>query len=166
VNFSKEVNVEKLDNEIKNSSLFGKYQGLVLTGNDLYINTTNFSQEEIDLLTNIINAHSSSLLISQYAKMKRIAAQEFGEKIYNDFIDENITLGITQLGLTSHIRKALFQVSDAVKSGSLYDAIIEIKSLDPVVFDSAILTSARLLIFRNKIEEFLNISPRSTFWNQ
>ena len=81
------------------------------------------------------------------------------------FVRENIKLGITQRGLTGHVRKTLREVKDALETGSVYDAITEIKNLNHSDFDDTILTDSRILEFRNKIEIFLNV-PVATVWNQ
>lgn len=88
----------------------------------------------------------------------------FGNTIKKDFVAENVMLGITQRGLTGHVRKTMREVKDAIESGSLYDAITEIKMLNPSDFDNAILTPARILVFRNKIETYLHV-PLATSWN-
>ncbi len=89
----------------------------------------------------------------------------FGNTVKKDFVAENVMLGITQRGLTGHVRKMLREVKDAMESGSLYDAITEIKSLNPDDFDNAIVTPARILVFRNKIETYLHV-PLATSWDQ
>ena len=91
-------------------------------------------------------------------------ALAFGNTIKKDFVAENVMLGITQRGLTGHVRKMMREVKDAIDSGSLYDAITEIKLLNPADFDSVIITPARILVFRNKIETYLQV-PLATSWD-
>lgn len=91
-------------------------------------------------------------------------AEVFGKRLISDVRNENIALGITQLGITNNVRKILFQVADALRTGSLFDAIYEISILDQENFDQAILTPTRLLDIRNRIESYLAI-PRSNAWD-
>lgn len=91
-------------------------------------------------------------------------AKNFGIKLQEEFIANNLLLGITQRGLTKHVRKTLQEVNDCITTGSLYDAIDEISRVRPEDFDDAIITAQRLLVFRNKIEEYLGL-PLSQQWN-
>lgn len=88
-------------------------------------------------------------------------ARAFGQNLIDEFVAENVLLGITQVGLTSHVRKTMREVQDAVSSGSLYDAIVEIKSIPTEAKDPVFLSDARILKFINKIEAYLRI-PLST----
>lgn len=90
-----------------------------------------------------------------------IPARSFGNDIIDDFAAENILLGITQAGLTNHIRKTCREVTDALRSGSLYDALYEVRQIPAEAKDSTFLTDARLLAFVNKIEAYLGL-PLST----
>ena len=93
------------------------------------------------------------------------SAINFGQKLMKDFIIENITLGITQRGLTSHVRKITSELITCLNTGSLYDAISEIKLITPASLDPVILSEARMLSFRNKVHEYLGL-PLVTTWNQ
>ena len=90
-------------------------------------------------------------------------AKKFAKKAEDDFIAENLILGITPLGLTNHVRKTLREVGDALRTGSLYDAIYEISVVSNTTFDPVILTAARLLAFRNKIEEYLGLTLATSY---
>jgi hypothetical protein len=165
-NFSKAVNIEKLEDEINASIISTRYDGLTTMGGQLTILTTMALDEaEYSVLEAIVTNHTNTPSIKQIVRQKRQEAQDFGLSIYNTFIEENIALGITQRGLTSHVRKTLSEVSDAVLSGSLYDAIEEIIVLDQATLDPIVMSAPRLLGFRNKIEDFLQI-PKATVWNQ
>lgn len=164
--FEKTINLEKLDQELKSSSISTRYDGIQSSGDQIKILTTiELDETEYDVLEDIITNHTISQSLKQIVKQKRAEAQDFGRLIYDQFIEENIALGITHLGLTSHIRKSCREISDAILSGSLYDAILEISLLDPQTLDEQIMTAARLLSFRNKIETFLQV-PLATTWNQ
>lgn len=102
----------------------------------------------------------------QYAKDNIvIPARVWGQNLMDEFAAENVLLGITQMGLTDHVLLTTSFINQALKSGSLYSAINEIKKLNPEHFDQVILTPARLLVFRNKILTFLG-KPLVSSWNQ
>lgn len=138
-----------------------------------YINTfgqevTIFFENELSLnqqtkLTTVVQKHTGKT-IDEIISNLYDSAILFGAALMKDFVEENIKLGITRLKLTNHVRKTLFEVKDAAETGSLYDAIKEISILNPVNFDSIILTPTRILAVRNKIESFLGIQL-STNWN-
>lgn len=92
-------------------------------------------------------------------------AVAFGNNMIIDFATENVLLGITQLGLTMHVRKVTADVTNALITGSLYDAITEMKKFTEEDMDPIILTPARILAFRNKIEDHLGI-PRAMAWDE
>jgi hypothetical protein len=126
------------------------------------LNTTGMSQEAI---ARAMAAYIPSQTAEQYISYKMDEAISFGNSLKKKFIDENVALGITQLGLTNHVRKVMREVNDAIGSGSLKDAVLEITLIDPSELDSTIMSSSRLLSFRNKIEAFLAV-PLATTWNQ
>lgn len=94
--------------------------------------------------------------------MKRVKA--FSDKLISDFATENVFLGISQRGLTNHVRTSLSEVTNALLTYSLKDAVEELIKVDPEALDDVVLTPARLLSFRNKIEDFIGV-PRGTEWN-
>ena len=110
-----------------------------------------------------INGGNTTLSICNY---KIFEATNFATVLIQDFASENVALGITQLGLTSHVRKTLAEVTNCLFTASLYDSIEELRIIDPAALDSTIMSAARLLVFRNKIETFLGITPLATTWNQ
>lgn len=89
------------------------------------------------------------------------AAMEFGKQLMKEFAAENVLLGITQAGMTNTVRKRLSEVTNALLTGSLYDAIYEVRQIPPEHKDDTFITDARLLVFINKIEKYLLI-PLST----
>jgi hypothetical protein len=108
------------------------------------------------------NAYEAALL---YVDTVIQNAIEFGKQLKRRFIAENVMMGITQLGLTNHVRKTLFQIDHAIATGSLKDAIEEIIDINPDSLDSVVLTAERVLKFRNEIELYLEV-PLATQWNQ
>ena len=59
------------------------------------------------------------------------------------------------------VRKAMTEVLLALQTGSLYDAIAEAKAIPVESKDETFLSDARLLLFINKIETYLEV-PLST----
>lgn len=166
--FNKEVNIEKLTNEIKSDPTIGSY---ILGCSEVAANTVvvhstqGLSSSEENILTGIIDSHTIAL--SQAEQVRQIVANaiSFGESLIFEFTIENVLLGITQLGLTSHVRQVTKDIITALQTGSLYDAISLVRVLDSNDFDSTILTPERLLFFRNKIETYLGI-PLASTWDE
>lgn len=88
-------------------------------------------------------------------------AMDFGDKLLMEFTSENVALGITQAGKTSAVRKALSEVVACLNTGSLYDAIAELKAVPASKYDAKFITDERMLAAINKIETYLGL-PLST----
>jgi hypothetical protein len=88
-------------------------------------------------------------------------AENFGSDLIRKFAAENVSMGITQAGKTADVRKALGQVIICLQTGSLYDAMAEIRLIPTEDKDATFLTDARLLIVINLIEDYLG-RPHST----
>ena len=99
--------------------------------------------------------------IDQIKKTVR-SAISFGNKIIVEFAAENIQLGITQLGMTKSVRQTMAGVASALQTGSLYDAIDEVREIPDSKKDGKFISNKRLLKYVNKIEEFLGIE-KSTY---
>ena len=89
-------------------------------------------------------------------------ARSFGVSLIAEFTAENILLGITQAGLTNHVRKTSHEIVNALETGSLYDAMYEIRQVPAEDKDAVFLSDARLLCLVNCIETYLGITPLST----
>lgn len=96
------------------------------------------------------------------SRLENIVARSklFGQGLIDKFAAENIAMGITQSGLTGHVRRTMIDVVSALFTGSLYDAIAEARAIPDNAKDSTFITNARLLEFINAIEDFLG-APRS-----
>ena len=157
------VNVDKLEKEILDSSILAvlsyiNHYDINLT----VVFTSNLSTEEQSVLSTLVTTHTSTE--STYDSIKNsvlIPARELGQQIINDSATENIMLGITQAGKTSIVRKALREVVDCLVTGSLYDAIAEIRAIPQESYDSTFITPVRMLKIINKIETYLK-QPLST----
>ncbi len=82
-------------------------------------------------------------------------AINFGQGMIKEITLENMMLGITQDGKTGEVRKALAEALSALQTGSLYDAIVELKAIPEIAKDAKYITDARLLSAVNKIEAYL-----------
>lgn len=92
---------------------------------------------------------------------RTLAAMAAGKALMEEFILENVKLGITQAGKTRDVRLALREVKDCLETGSLYDAMDEIRAIPEAAKDETFVSDARLLTFLNKIEAILAL-PLST----
>jgi hypothetical protein len=105
-----------------------------------------------------IDDHLSSIATYQATVAYKIEdAMSFGNKIMIEFTTDNIMLGITADGMTGTVRKRLQEVIMCLLTGSLYDAIAEVKAIPLAHKDAKYLTNARLTLFINKIEDYLQI---------
>ncbi len=163
-NYVKNINSSRLNLELIEAGLSASAQ-INTAGASISISfEQQLTPSEKTLLDGIISNHVFKTQ-REYIDDRIDMAVDFGIKLMRDFVSENVQLGITQRGLTGHIRKALREVKDALETGSVYDAITEIKSLNQSDFDAVIMTDARILAFRNKIESFLGV-PLATTWTQ
>ena len=89
-------------------------------------------------------------------------AMAFGQSLINCTVAGNISLGITQAGMTSTVRIALRDINECLMSGSLYDAIAAARALPEEVKDGVFITNARILHCINKIEEYLKLPLSET----
>lgn len=88
-------------------------------------------------------------------------AVAFGKRMIEDFSTENILLGVTQAGMTNHVRRTASEIVDALHTGALYDAITEARAIPAEAKDPVFVSDARLLRLIDEIEKFLGdpISP-------
>lgn len=107
------------------------------------------SEGDQTVLTGIVTSHK--------AKQSVKSAIAFGQKILEEMSYENVMLGITQAGMTNQVRKRTAEVTSALATGSLYDAIFEARQIPAEDKDATFITDVRLLAFVNKIETYLGI---------
>lgn len=80
-------------------------------------------------------------------------AANFGKQIVSDFRAENISMGITQKGMTREVLLKSQMLVYFLESGSLYEAITELNNFSD--FDPEFLTPERINIILNKINNYL-----------
>jgi hypothetical protein len=148
----------------------GKYSGFSF--NTFTLELRVFLLEEIEtetlnFLRDTLLSGDTSLPVISFSKVKNMVRQtiHYGNDLILDFATENTVLGITQLGLTSHILRVTAPILSAIQTGAFHVAIEEIRKIPVQELDNKILTPDRLKKFRNKIEAFLEI-PLAKEWNQ
>lgn len=143
---TKEEKAQKLCNEIKDAnvlrclirSMFPEIAAVI-------------PEETLDMHLALIATYKTTL------EYRIEDAMNFGNKLMVKFTTQNILMGITQDGKTSAVRKALSEVIICLNTGSLYDAIAEVKALPSDKKDAKYLTNVRLTTFINEIEDYLQI---------
>lgn len=84
-------------------------------------------------------------------------AKKFAADLEEQFVAENIAMGITQAGKTDAVAAALVNVTTAIRSLSLYSALTAIAAVNITPELSPFLTAPRLQAFANKIRAYLKI---------
>lgn len=90
------------------------------------------------------------------------SAMQKGNIIIEKFAVENVMLGITVDNMTGTVLDVMAPVTEALRSGSLYEAISRIKAIDPSDKDVKYITDSRLLAAVNELEEHLGIELSET----
>jgi hypothetical protein len=159
-NFNKAIKADKLQQEIWDAGMNSiSYIDTVGTDISIYF-SQELTSEQISTLQTVINNHNP-LTSDEYVRSLIRSARAFGSKTIEDFATENVMLGITQDKKTRRVRKIMREVKDSLDSGSLKDAIIEVKLIPPSLYDSKYITATRLLAHVNKIEAFLGVTLSS-----
>jgi hypothetical protein len=152
----KVINTEKYNkfNKDFNSKYLGfSYSNEITT----LIYNEQLTQNEINEIINRDSTFIDSDQISHVIINVISPARQFGNEIIDRYAAENVLLGITQLGKTKEIRHKTKEITDCLKTGSLYDAIDEIKNFPDESKDDIFITNERLLATLNLIESFLGI---------
>ena len=84
----------------------------------------------------------------------------FCNNLMNDFISENIAMGITQAGKTKVVGEALKDLDFWLSCGSLYVVLAEIETLKQNLDPAWVpfITATRMTNFANKIKDYLHIA--------
>lgn len=120
---------------------------------------------EFDEETNEVSLVEDPTLKSQiqlaeaksYVKSVVADAKAFGAELEEEFITENVMMGITADGMTGQVLDSMERVMAASRSGSLKEAIARAKEITPVQKDPKYITDARIITFINKIETKLGL---------
>jgi hypothetical protein len=90
------------------------------------------------------------------------AAIAFGQNMMAQFAGQNLQLGITAAGKTKFVRQTMQEVTNCLTTGSLIEAIAEIKAIPQASYDSTFITAARLLSACNQLEAACGLSLSSS----
>lgn len=159
--FTKTVLSDKLQAEIAVVLPGISYIDTVGTSVSIYFSGELTSEQQATLAAKV-EAHSISSTLSQIVEGKVKDSMAFGLKMLIDGARDNILLGITQAGMTSLVRERLSAVVSCFQTGSLYDAITQLRAIPSEQYDATFITEVRVLAGINKIETFLGVSPLST----
>jgi len=85
-------------------------------------------------------------------------AVSFSQRLLIKFAAENVLLGVTQMHMTATIRGILTPVIQCLQTGSLYDAMDQVRLVPPESKDETFITNVRLLGFINSIETYLGVA--------
>jgi hypothetical protein len=158
---TKNVNDVKLIQEINQLVLSTTLVTIIIRTNDFVLVFENdIIENDVPIIENIVFIHKH-LTDIEYIKIKIDAAIKFGQELITEYSAQNVLMGITQEGMTGVVRKRLEQVFLAISTGSLYDAILEIKAIPAENKDNKYITDIRLLNVVNRIETYLG-APLST----
>lgn len=156
--YIKVVNTDKLEAEIKLTNL--PYCYLETVGADrVYIwMSEELSNGQELILTNLINDHSIEIVIqpAELVKQKILAAMSFGRGLIAEYGASNVLSGYS-IEQIRDIMNRTYKVQNALNTGSLYVALTE---LDNIETDDSVITEEKILHFKHKIQDYLNI-PRS-----
>lgn len=108
------------------------------------------------------NASEASAKLAEAPRSAIRRAVAFGNQLVEDFSVENVVLGITVDMMTGPVLTKMSPVSDALRSGSLHEAISRLKSIPAQDKDVKYITDVRLLDAVNKIETFLGVPLSQT----
>lgn len=158
--YIKTVNSLRLQEEVIAAGL-STIQYIDTSGSNVnLVFSSELTSEQISTLTTVVGAHQV-LIPKEYIRSVREAAMEFGAELMNVFIEENIEAGITSANMTNITRKRLKEVKDALITGSLKDAIYELRQIPLEDKDGIYINDVRILAVINKIEAYLGL-PLST----
>ena len=119
------------------------------------IHAITFSDDEAG---GVAQSYNSGLAATLAAQAALVAGQalvsgliDFGNNLLIRFAAENIAMGITADGLTRQVRTNMMDLQSAISTGSLIDALEDIRDFDTTKFDTKYITSARLITYGNMI---------------
>lgn len=141
----KTVNFEKLHRELQIGCPFYDFLNTYFENDLMYaeVHTTqSLTTEEQDILTALINAHTT-LDMEAIVKAKVNKAINGSNEIIKQFATENILMGITQAGKTKLIADTMSSVMYYCQTGSLYEVLTALNAINITPEMSPFLTTAR-----------------------
>lgn len=148
-------------------SICTEYDGMVATEEKLEIILLSYNEADIiriDAYWDSLTVESENEL-NQYELRESVQniiskAMDFGKQVMVEFSAENVLMGITQQNKTKQVITFLNDVKNAMDTGSLYIAIDEIDKIVNLGIPeelSPFITEERLMIFKQKIQSYLEI---------
>lgn len=130
------------------------------TGLEIHSSVT-LSAGELTTIETVINAHSASTS-SETVNGLILDARTFGNSLLQDFVVENVLLGITQSGKTQSLATYCHKLQHYIETGSLYAAYAEIDAMiDDISLTklslSPFITNARLAIYKTRLGDYLGL---------
>lgn len=148
--FIKLVNPSRLATEVPQTN----FSHIETSGTTVYIHYTASTDESA--LSAVVMVHSA-VISADVVSAAILRAAEFGTTLIIEYAASNVLSGYS-LEQVKDILEKTTKVQVALRSGSLYVALDE---LDYVVTDESVITTPKLVVFKNKIETYLGL-PLST----
>lgn len=164
INITKELNIEKLKDEIKADDLAIELESYFFYKDSGYIEFRfDLSENEIESLMLILESHTTDSSQSQMVDVTITNVTSFVYALRNEFVKENILAGITQMNKTREVGTLMRDIDYWMLNKSLYEAMEEVDILiakieDPEQPEEEILpfiSIERLELFKGKIQSFL-----------
>lgn len=157
--YSKQVNLEKLTEEILASAILKELKGITSHDGYCFIEFDDAldATEELDL-GNIVTAHSGQPPAKAAIVDMMRGIMKFSNEMFLDFVSDNIMMGITQAGKTKAVADYLINVERYARSGSLYEVVNEIDALILAGVPAELspyVTEARLLSLKQQVLDYL-----------
>lgn len=148
--FVKSVNPSRLATEVPQTN----FSHIETNGTAVYIHYTSATDESA--LSAVVTAHVAATT-SDFVSAAILRAADFGNSLIVEYAVSNVLSGYTLEQVKDIIAKTS-KVQVALKSGSLYVALDELSNIET---DETVITAAKILLFKNKIESYLGL-PLST----
>lgn len=154
--FHKAYTLNKLTEEIAAAGI--PMMSLDLTSSTEF--TVNVAQQLTNAqqaaLNQVVGAHAAISTLQESVAAKIMAARDFGVRLIAQYGAQNVLSGYT-VEQIQEIMIRTAKVQSALNTGSLYVAISELNSIE---LDDSIITAPKIKVFRNQIEDYLQI-PRT-----
>lgn len=154
--YNKQYNLDKLVKEIESAAIPMISMDLI-SDSEFVVNTANqLTNSQILALNGVVAAHTLTTNIQDVVAAKIMAARDFGTRLIAQYGAQNVLSGYS-IEIIQDIMTKTAKVQAALNTGSLYVAIQELNSVET---DDTIITAAKIKVFRNQIEDYLQI-PRT-----
>lgn len=135
-------------------STYNNIENVIQTNSQVIVIASN-NENQVEISTYVQNEISKETVRNAISN-----AINFGNTLIKDFATENVLMGITQAGKTKAVADYLSDIMRYSQSGSLYEVINQIDFLisEGIPLDlSPFVTEARLLDFKQQIQNFLGV---------